>query len=231
MDDHQGGGAGYGVGVEGVPGLEGGMFLFQDGPDLVSGNDGREGGVSGGHALGGGDDIGGDAPVVDAPRGAGAAPAGHDLIVDEQDVVLITNLADDLEVTIRGGGAGQGCANHRLGDEGRHVVRVLLADGGLERAGAQQVTGWVGLFEGTAVAEGGRDMRRVDIHGLEDTAPAGDARKACHRNGVAVEGLPARDDLVLGGLAAFDPVLARQAHGVVGGVRPRAGDPDPAVVF
>ena len=169
--------------------------------------------------------------MVDTPQSTCTAPAGHYLVVDEEHIVPGADLTDDLEIAVRGRGAGQSRTHYWLGDEGCDVIRVLLADGGFERAGAQQVAVREGLFEGTAVAEGGRNVRRVDVHGLEQASPVGDARETGHRNGVAVERLPAGDDLVFGGLAALDPVLARQAYGIVGGIGAGAGDPHPAMVF
>jgi hypothetical protein len=58
--------------------------------------------VGAGDALGGGEDVGSDAPVLHGEPLPGAAPAGHDLVGDEEDARLVADAAELGHVFVRG---------------------------------------------------------------------------------------------------------------------------------
>src|SRR5262249_59907602 len=81
--------------------------------------------------LGHGDEVGRDAPVLEAPEGRpGPAEAGLDLVRDAESAVLADDLVDELEVLAR---RRDGPADplDRLGDEARDLPRRLALDQGL----------------------------------------------------------------------------------------------------
>ena len=71
--------------------------------DVFLGDDGTagHGGVS--QALGAGDHVGGDIELIGGEGAAESAEAGDDLVEDQQDIVLVADLAQALQVAHRGG--------------------------------------------------------------------------------------------------------------------------------
>src|ERR1019366_4948898 len=96
------------------------------------------------------------APVIDGEPLAGAAPAGHDFVGDEQDAVAVTDFADTREVLGRRHKDAVG-ADDGLEDDGRDVA--LIADHVLDVVGAGDVAAGVGVLDGAVVAIG---LRRED---------------------------------------------------------------------
>ncbi len=72
--------------------------------------------VAGVHALGEGDQVRGDRPVVDGEPLPAAAEPAHHLVGDQQDAVLVADLPDALEVARRRHQDAVG-ADHRLEDD------------------------------------------------------------------------------------------------------------------
>jgi hypothetical protein len=69
-------------------------------------------------------------PLPGAPQG------GHDLIGNQEDFILVADLADDGKVPIMGGNSAQGCANNGLGNECGNVIRIFLENDPLQIPGA-----------------------------------------------------------------------------------------------
>ena len=169
---------------------------------LLGGGAEAEGDVGGGDALGGGEDVGLDAPVVDGEPFAGAAPAAHDLVGDEEDVVLVAEGADFGEPL---GGRDEDAvgSDDGLDDEGGDVVLVL--DHVFEVVGAGDAAGGVGVLDGALVAVdfGGEDDAAILAGGLHGPA-AGVSGGGDGGVGGAVVGAVAGDDLVLARIHAGD---------------------------
>ena len=80
----------------------------------------------------------GATPLHSMPNQApGAAEAGHHLVVDVEDAVAGADLPGLARVLLGRHRRSRGCAQDRLGDEGRHRLRALAQDHRLElvRAG------------------------------------------------------------------------------------------------
>jgi hypothetical protein len=87
-----------------------------------------ERGIAGGDALGRRDDVGDVAEVVAGEHRADPAEGADRLVGDEQDVVLVADLADPLEVA---GGRREAAAGvlHRLEEDRGDRLRALELDG------------------------------------------------------------------------------------------------------
>ena len=83
-----------------------------------------------GERLRGGDQVRDDAVVLAREHRAGPAEAGLDLVGDEHDAVLVSELLDRLEVPGRRHDEAA-LALDRLGDDGGDVVRTDLGEHGL----------------------------------------------------------------------------------------------------
>ena len=105
----------------------------------------RDGAV--GEALGGADDVGHHAEILGREAGAEAAEAGDDLVEDQQDAVLVADLAQPLQVALRRD-QHAGRARDRLDDHRGDVRRVVQRDDAL------QLVGQVGAPFRLAPAEG-----------------------------------------------------------------------------
>ena len=112
--------------------------------------------VARGRALGGHQQVGPDAPVIQPEPAAGPTEPGHHLVGDEQDAVAPTDVGDRRPVPVGGHCGGQRGPHDGLTDEGRDRARAGRVDralelrsqllGGLERirtgvAGAIRVRG------------------------------------------------------------------------------------------
>src|SRR5262249_991132 len=147
---------------------------------------------------------------------------------DEQDVVAVADLADGLEIAGRRRHRAQGRADHRLGDEGSHVLGALAADLALKLGGATQVAATEPLAPGgigAAVGVSGGDVRLILVHAHVAPAAVGVAAEAQRTQRIAVEALPAGNHDLLGGLARFDEVLAGNLDGVFGRLRAAIDEP------
>mmetsp|Transcript_6064 Transcript_6064/g.24216 ORF Transcript_6064/g.24216 Transcript_6064/m.24216 type:complete len:373 (+) Transcript_6064:1199-2317(+) len=206
----QAGGAGQRVGRVGVavkeldqvlgPGHEGVV-------DLLLREDRAHRHAAVGDALGHGHQVGRDAEGLRAERVAGAAEAGDDLIEDQQDAVLVADLAQPLQIALRrnqhAGGAG-----HRLDDDGGDGRGVV------QRHEALQVVGKLGAVLGHADREriARRVMRVADVvhAGQQAAEHLAVGHHAADRDAAEVHA-------VVAALAADEPGAARlAAHAVVG---------------
>src|SRR4051812_25141105 len=96
--------------------------------DARAGDDGAERGVSAGETLGGHEDVGRYAVVLDGEVAAGASAAGHHFVGDGEQAVLAAKLCDLLEVSGRGDDRAERRATDGLEEE----------RGGLAAAGVEQ---------------------------------------------------------------------------------------------
>ena len=106
--------------------------------DLLGGGAEAERHIGRGDALGGDEDVGLDAPVIDGEPLAGAAPAGHDFVGDHQHAVAVADFAQAREVLGRRNQHAVG-ADDGLDDDGGDVA--LVADHVLDVVGAGDVAG------------------------------------------------------------------------------------------
>ena len=170
--------------------------------DLGCGGAEAERNIGRGDALGGDEDVGLHVPVIDGEPLAGAAPAGHHFVGDQQHAVAIADFAQAREVLGRRNEDAVG-ADDRLDDDGGHIA--LVADHVLDVVGAGDVAGGIGVLDGAVVAVG---LRRKDDAGAFAARLHGPAaRIAGGRDGArgrAVIGAVARDDLGLAGVHAGD---------------------------
>ena len=135
---------------------------------------------------------------------AEAPPAADDLVGDEQDVVLVADLAHAREVAVGRREAAAGVL-HRLEDHGGDRVRALELDALADRLG--ELHRIVALV---AVHVRVRDVGDAGRQRLERLAQRGDARRGERAERRAVVGGVARDDLRLQRLAVELVELARQ---------------------
>src|SRR5262249_20194410 len=113
-----------------------------------------------GHALGGGDDVRRDFPLLDAePFLAGASPAGLDFVSDEQSAVILHDLENDLEVFLRRSDEAAESLD-RFGDERGDLTRGGRLDHGFYIGRTGDVARRIGLAERTPIA--------IRIHRVRD---------------------------------------------------------------
>ena len=161
-------------------------------------------------ALGHGHDVRGHAPGARTAHGADAAKAGHDLVADEQDAVLVQQLPQTRPVAVvRHDHAA--CALHRLGHQGGDVVRPDLLDqlGQLVQAQLRKL-GRVGFVPRVAVGVGRFGQVAA---GQERLVGAAKHRVAVDGGATKMHAVVApfeRNELVTIGLAVQLPVLACQ---------------------
>src|SRR4051794_19521684 len=171
--------------------------------DAVAGDDGAHRGVRARQALGRRDHVGEVVVLLGAEHVAEPAVGADDLVGDQQDVVLVADLADALEVALGRREAAAGVLD-RLHDDGRDRVGALELDA--VRDGLREVLGAVAGRQAVEVrvrhvaAARGERLER-----LAQRRHAGGAERA-HRR--AVVGDLARDDLVLVRVARELVVLA-----------------------
>ena len=84
--------------------------------------------VAAAHPLAAGDEVGDGAAPLDAEPAAGAAEAGHDLVVDVDDPMAAAGLAHAPGVVVGGHGRPGGGAQDGLGDEGGDRARPFARD-------------------------------------------------------------------------------------------------------
>ena len=168
------------------------------------------------HALGEGDHVRDDAVALGGEGGAEAAEAGDDLVEDEQDAVLVADLAQALEIALRrrqnAGGAGHGLDDHG-GDGGGVVER----DDALQLVGEMRAPfrlaageGLLGAVIGVGQVVDARQQRAEELAVLDDAAHR-DAAEAD-----AVIAALAADQARLAALALHVPIgqrhLQRRVH-------------------
>jgi hypothetical protein len=200
VDGGDGGGEGHGVGFVGV--AVGEEVVFEEVGDFGGGGAEAEGDVGGGDAFGGDEDVGLDVPVVDGEPFAGAAPAGHDFVGDEEDVAAVADFAEAREVFGWWDEDAVG-ADDGFDEDGGYVV--LVFDHVFEIVGAGDVAGGVGVFDGAVVAVGfgGEEEALAFATGFHGPA-AGVAGGGDGGHGGAVVRAIAGDDFCLAGVHAGD---------------------------
>ena len=132
-------------------------------------------------ALGEADEVGGHVPVVDGEPFAAAPEAGHDLVADHHDAVLVAQVPHALEVAGRRHQDAVG-ADDGLEHDGGDGVRALDHDHiGEVLQGPRGLLGLVGGVEGRAVGVGAPELDHAHRAGLTRPPP----RIARHRDGRA----------------------------------------------
>ncbi len=189
--------------------------------DRVGGDHGTHRRVGRGDALGRRDDVGLIAVALGAEPLAEPSPRADDLIGDEEDVVVVGDLAHALEVSLGRYEAPTGVL-HWLQDDRRDRARVLELDATRDRLG--QVCRVVALGQPIGVGVG--HVAAAGGQRLEGRAQIGDAGRGQTAHGRPVVGGLARDDLVLGPVAAELVVLAGQLQRGLDGFTAAAGEED-----
>lgn len=181
---------------------------FGDGiNDAGAGDKGAERRVSAGDALGSHDDVGSNAPVLHSEVLAGATEAGHDLIGDEQYLVLAASFGDARQIAFRRSGSTESGAAHRLEDEAGNVGGVLFEDAlELKRI----LCGAVFALVGAAITVGRRDALVLTHHWQIDLAAAQISGDAYSAQGGAMIGVAAAEDLIARAFTDLDLILAGQ---------------------
>src|SRR5919205_1840874 len=200
---------GCGEGVAGVGEAAGEDPLVEGGCDVAGDDHAADGYVAGVHAFGEGDEVRGHIERVKGEPVAGTSEAGHDLVQDHHDAVLVAQCADAFEIAGGGyqdaGRAGDGFQQH-----GRNRLWAL----GLDDA-PQVVQGTLRfLFRRFGPELGAVEVRAEDVDvaagifvGNAPPVTGGHDRRA----GVAVVGAVPGDDLVSPGVQPGHPdgVLVR----------------------
>ncbi len=162
-----------------------------------------------GEALGAGEDVGDHAPFLGGKARAQAAESGDHLVEDEEDAVLVAELAQALEVAL-GRRQHAGGARDRLDDHGRDGRSVVDIDD------AQQLVGEVRAPRGLAAAVGllGEIVGRGQVVDVGQEVAVGDAvlGDAAHRHAAeadAVIGALASDEANARGIAAGPMIRER----------------------
>ena len=189
-----------GVGFVGV--AVGEEVVLEELGDFFAGGAEAERDVGRGDALGGDEDVGDDVPVVHGEPFAGAAPAGHDFVGDEEDAVFVADAAEFGHVLVGRDEDAVG-ADDGLDEDCGYVG--LVADHVLDVVGAGDIAAGVGVADGAFVAVdfGGEDDAgafAAGFHGPSARVSGG----GDGADGGAVVGTVARDDLGLAGVHAGD---------------------------
>src|SRR5262249_38545121 len=124
--------------------------------DLCGGGAEAERDVGGSDSLRGDQNIGPDIPVIHGELCAGASPAGHHFVGDQQNAMSVTDLAKLAEILDRRNQDTVG-ADYRLRNYCRDVA--FVGDHVLDVVGAGDPAGWISVLDGTFVAVhfGGED--------------------------------------------------------------------------
>ncbi len=166
----------------------------EDVEDLAGGEDGGDGVEAAGEGFADDADVGTDVVMLEGEELAGAAEAGLDFVAEQEDVVVVADLAELGEVA-GGRDDDAGFALDRLYENGDGVAGDGGADG-------------FGVTEGDLAEAGGKGAEAALVLGFGGEADDGD--------GAAVEVIGADEDLTLaGGDAAHG--LAPFAGGFEGG--------------
>lgn len=210
----QGRGAGGGVADVGMAVLEEARALGDGRADALADQGRADRLIAGAQPLGDGHQVRRHALLLGGEQAAGAAHAAHHLVEDQEDAVAIADLAHALEIARHGGHRAERRADHRLGDEGHHVLRPQALDLALELLGQPLAVGLRRLARSlVTIGVAGADVAHLDQQRLELAPTPGVATGGERPEGVAVVALAPGDQVPALGLAALDEVLARQLQG------------------
>ncbi len=184
---------------------------------------GAERGITGGEALGNGQDVRGNVPVLGAPEGAGPAAAGHHLVVNQQHAVTVADLADARHVAFRRHQGAGGSAADRLEHEGEDRLRPFLEDPRLEHVGIVMAGRPVIRVETVEIGPRRRNLGHLADHSVEGHGQRVIARqRQCPEGRAVIAGVP-RDHLPALRLADRERVLPGELDGTLHRFR-AAGD-------
>ena len=191
MDGCYGGSERHRVGFVGVAVRE--VVVDEEVGDFLRSGAEAERHIGRGDALGCDEDVGLDVPVVDGKPLAGATPAGHDFVGDQEHAVLVADFADLREVLVGWDEDAVG-ADDGLHDDGGDVG--LVADHVLDVVSAGDAALRVGVLDGAAEAV---DLRPEDDAWAFATGLHRPATRITRRSdatgGRAMVAAVARDDL------------------------------------
>ncbi len=105
-------------------------------------------------------DIRDDVPMLVGEHLTRPSKAGHHLIEDKEDAILVTDLPDLLPISIGWNDLASPAADG-LSHEGRHRLGALLLDGVTDEVGAHQVAVGIGVFEGAPVTVGAGNVLKL----------------------------------------------------------------------
>ena len=168
-----------------------------------------------GNALGHRHQIGDHAEFLGSKAGAEAAEAGDDLVEDQQDAVLVADLAQALQIAL-GRGQEAGGASAGLDDDGGDVRGVVQADDAFQRIGQMGALLRFTLGEGVLRQVGVRQVIDARQHRAE---PLAIVDHAADRDA-------AEADAVIAALAAHEAGARALAVGAVIGQRDLEGAVD-----
>ena len=199
-------GAPDGMGAVGVGVHPGGVRRVHDVRDLVADADAAEREVTRGDRLGELDHVRLHPPVLEAEHPSGAPEPRDHLVGDEEDVVLVADLADAREVVVlRDDHAARPL--HGFGDEHGHRVGAFAENRLLELVRGRDSLAHP-LRCPVAVGVGRGDVHEARHPGLEHRPVCGDSGCGHRGQGDPVVAPLARDDLGLVRLAPKLPVVA-----------------------
>ncbi len=147
--------------------------------------------------------------MIDGEISAGSSHAAHYLVGNHQNAVVVTNLGDLFQITIRGHDRAQSCPADRL-ENHRRDFAVIFSDRLLDLGGIllAAVEAAIAAVVNATVAIRRVDGRKLAQHGTINFAPALIARNSYRTQRRAVIALIAGDDLRTLGHCRFPPDIA-----------------------
>ena len=149
LDGRECGGAGKRVTVIGQASRE--HVTIKEVGNLLTDDHCAKRNVTGGNSLRGRDDVGRDIPIIHGKPFAGASPSAHDFVGDQEDSVLVANLAHTGPILI-GRDDESVRAGHTFENDGGDLVWTFVLDHLFDMADTFAMTGILRPAERTAVA-------------------------------------------------------------------------------
>ena len=164
--------------------------------------------VSGAKPLGDGQDIGANPVRLTGEEMSGPAHPAHHLVQNQQHTVPVADLADAGEIAVDRRHRAKRRADHRLGNEGHHILRPKPQDFRLQLVGDTAGEGSLSLaLPHLAIGIAGGDVTCLDKDRIIDLPPPGVAAGRQRAKGVAVIALASGDDTAPVRLAGLDEIL------------------------
>ena len=184
--------------------------------DGIGNNHRTERQIAAGEALGASDDVRANAEMLRGEPFAGAAKSAHDLVVDQQDAVFVTERAQ-LGIIIVGRNKQAVGAGNSFDQNRRNGVRAFHLNDFFNMRNTFAMAGFHFLAKGTAITVRIKDANDSWHTGLD--GPAARIARSGHRaHSCAVIGAITRDDFFAAGNEL------RDFHGVLVGFRAAQGE-------
>lgn len=224
------GGSGDGMGLIREAMFERARAAFEGFDDVGRDEHCSQRSVAAGDSFAGENHVRLDAPMLNGEGLARAAEAGHDLVGDEQDVVLAADFGDPRGIALWRRGGAERCADNGFKNEGSSSVLRVGSEKGVEVVRAGELALRERFVKRTVVATAGSDVAPLGQQRRVRSA-AGDIAADGHRaKGGAMVTLAAREDTEACGLATFEMKLARKLDGGFGGFRTTGSEIDTAIL-